>query len=261
MTTTLTPVVHIKDNAVFANSRDVADYFGKQHKNVLRDITEIGSKLSTTEFLPLFRTEAYFDSYGRKQLVFDMTKDGFTLLVMGYTGQKALQFKLRYIAQFNAIEARLREQQLQTRALPQDYSTALRALADVVRERERIEKKKRGVEEKLEATEKILGKYFHDVRTFCRSLPGVHLSRVKMSLYRAGYLYHRKGAYLCYRKYEHLFVERISPTDGKITVFATELGKAELLKLYNRGDLDLKSGSWGALAAQYSLTSGDHLGF
>ncbi|SIT09208.1 phage regulatory protein, rha family [Thalassospira xiamenensis M-5 = DSM 17429] len=40
----------------------------------------------------------------------DMTKDGFTLLVMGYTGKKTMQFKLRYIEEFNRMEAKLKEQ-------------------------------------------------------------------------------------------------------------------------------------------------------
>lgn len=47
------------------------------------------------------------DTYGRNQKVFLMNRDGFTLLVMGYTGEKAMQFKLAYIKQFNAMEKAL----------------------------------------------------------------------------------------------------------------------------------------------------------
>lgn len=58
-----------------------------------------------------------------------MTKDGFTFLVMGYTGSKALQFKLDFIEAFNQMEQALKDQMYR---LPQTYSEALRELADKI---------------------------------------------------------------------------------------------------------------------------------
>lgn len=86
----LAPVVHVKDGTVFANSKDVADYFGKRHADVLRDIhvIETNANLRPSQFNELFRATTYQDRGGRARATFDMTRDGFTLLVMGYTGKK-----------------------------------------------------------------------------------------------------------------------------------------------------------------------------
>lgn len=82
----------IKDGKVFANSRDVAEFFGKEHFNVLRDIRnlEMPSDLKASFFQPVRLP----DKYGREMNAFDMTRDGFTLLAMGFTGKRALEFKL-----------------------------------------------------------------------------------------------------------------------------------------------------------------------
>lgn len=91
-----------------ANSRDVAEHFEKEHKNVVRDIerlgVEIGSKLSVSYFIP----SEYQDSMNRKQTEYLLTRDGFSLLVMGFTGQKALEWKLKYITAFNEMETELK---------------------------------------------------------------------------------------------------------------------------------------------------------
>lgn len=86
-------------------SLDVAATFGKEHKHVMRDIRELGC---STEFNESnFGLIKYTDTTGRKQKAYAMTRDGFTLLVMGYTGELAMRFKEAYIKQFNAMEAAL----------------------------------------------------------------------------------------------------------------------------------------------------------
>lgn len=86
-------------------SLDVADTFGKQHDKVMRDIRELGC---SDEFnIANFGDITYTDSRGRTQKAVVMTRDGFTLLVMGYTGELAMKFKEAYIKQFNAMEAAL----------------------------------------------------------------------------------------------------------------------------------------------------------
>lgn len=94
-----------KEERTAVTSLDVAETFKKEHKNVLRDIETLGC---SNEFNRLnFEPISYTDTMNRKQKAFAMTRDGFTLLVMGYTGEPAMRFKEAYIKQFNAMEAAL----------------------------------------------------------------------------------------------------------------------------------------------------------
>lgn len=96
-----------KEEMTVVTSIDVAETFGKEHKNVLADIRNIQQDISTAEFLALFYEDSYKASNGKNNPMYLMTRDGFTLLVMGYTGEKAMRFKLAYIKQFNAMEKAL----------------------------------------------------------------------------------------------------------------------------------------------------------
>lgn len=94
-----------KEECAAVTSLDVAETFGKAHDKVMRDIRELGcsSEFNAANFGDI----SYVDSAGRKQKASVMTRDGFTLLVMGYTGDLAMRFKEAYIRQFNAMEAAL----------------------------------------------------------------------------------------------------------------------------------------------------------
>lgn len=104
---TRTPIVRLTDtNEAMADSRDVAAYFGKSHKDVLRVIRELQCSLEFRQrnFAP-FKIN---DLTGETTSHVTMTKDGFTFLVMGFTGGRAAIYKERYIAQFNVMEAELK---------------------------------------------------------------------------------------------------------------------------------------------------------
>jgi Rha family phage regulatory protein len=88
------------------SSLDIAETFGKEHRRVLQDIREIGC---SKEFrLHNFVQSSYENSQGKQQPMFLVTRDGFVLLAMGYTGELAMRFKEAYIKQFNAMESALR---------------------------------------------------------------------------------------------------------------------------------------------------------
>jgi len=93
-----------KKEVTVVTSLDVAETFEKEHKHVLEDIRRIGDTLSTAEFSALFYESTYKASNGKSNPLYYMNRDGFTLLVMGYNGEKAMRFKLAYIRQFNAME-------------------------------------------------------------------------------------------------------------------------------------------------------------
>lgn len=92
-----------REERATCTSLDVAETFGKDHKYVLRDIREL--KCSEDFRVSNFGLSKYVNSQGREQPLFVMTRDGFTLLAMGYTGETAMKFKEAYIRQFNAMES------------------------------------------------------------------------------------------------------------------------------------------------------------
>ena len=94
-----------KEEVTVVTSLDVAKTFEKEHRNVLKDIRELNC---SEEFRLLnFVQSDYVNEQKHKQPMFYLTKDGFTLLAMGYTGEKAMKFKEGYIKQFNAMEKAL----------------------------------------------------------------------------------------------------------------------------------------------------------
>lgn len=94
-----------KEEVTVVTSLDVAETFGKEHRRVLQDIRDL--KCSEEFRLHNFVQSNYVNEQGHKQSMFIMTRDAFTILVMGYTGEKAMQFKEAYIRQFNAMEKAL----------------------------------------------------------------------------------------------------------------------------------------------------------
>ena len=89
-----------------ANSLMVSKMFGKNHRDVLKSIRELDCSKEFTE--RNFALSTYKDDTGRKLPMYDMTRDGFTFLVMGYRGKKAAQFKEAYIKRFNEMEKFIR---------------------------------------------------------------------------------------------------------------------------------------------------------
>lgn len=102
-----------KEEVTVVTSLDVAETFGKEHYHVMEDIRAIREKISTPEFSGLFYGDVYTASNGKKNPLYLMNRDGFTLLVMGYTGEKAMRFKLSYINQFNQMESLLKRKMLE----------------------------------------------------------------------------------------------------------------------------------------------------
>lgn len=89
-----------------ANSLIVAQMFERRHDNVLRDIKTLDC---SDEFRRLnFEESSYINEQGKKQPCVNMTRDGFTFLVMGYRGKKAARFKEAYIRRFNEMESFIR---------------------------------------------------------------------------------------------------------------------------------------------------------
>ena len=101
-----------------ASSRQIAESFGKEHRNVMRDIENLMTAgVLKNEQTPMFyKTEYTHEQNGQTYPMYLMNRDGFTLLAMGFTGKAALEWKLRYIQAFNAMEKQLAQRPQLSRA-------------------------------------------------------------------------------------------------------------------------------------------------
>lgn len=125
-------LVTMYNQQAVTTSLQVAKAFGKNHQHVLRDIAVLrdkskglsknGQTLSESE---MFHQATYVHPQnGQEYPIIYMNRDGFTLLAMGFTGDKALQFKLQYIKAFNEMEDQVKFQ------VPSTLPEALRLAAD-----------------------------------------------------------------------------------------------------------------------------------
>lgn len=105
-------LVYLEKEEAVCSSLDVSSCFGKRHDNVLRMIVGL---LKNEETQKMFKKSYYVDGQNKQQYpMYLMNRDGFSLLVMGFTGKKALDWKLKYINAFNQMEKIIRERQSQS---------------------------------------------------------------------------------------------------------------------------------------------------
>ncbi|WP_319764049.1 Rha family transcriptional regulator [Maridesulfovibrio sp.] len=99
----------MENNQPMVSSVMVAERFEKQHKDVLKAIRnlEIPDEFSERNFAPTSIDVAQPNGGTRKERSFNMTRDGFSLLAMGFTGKKAMEWKIKFLEAFNAMEAKL----------------------------------------------------------------------------------------------------------------------------------------------------------
>ena len=120
-----------------ASSRQIAENFEKNHRDVLKAIETLEGGLRKTSHTPMFyKTEYTHEQNGQTYPMYLMNRDGFSLLVMGFTGKAALEWKLKYIAAFNEMEKQLAQR-------PQLSRSELMAQALIAAHEELEEKDKR----------------------------------------------------------------------------------------------------------------------
>ena len=102
-------LVTINGKQVVTSSRNVAEHFEKEHKHVLDSIRAI---LAAENSAAKFFHETTYENRGKQYPEYLMNRDGFALLVMGFTGKAALEWKMKYIDAFNAMEKSIQTPQL-----------------------------------------------------------------------------------------------------------------------------------------------------
>lgn len=127
-------LVIMHNKQAMTTSLRVAEVFGKDHKNVIQSIENLAAEKSAAKFF----AEATYYNRGKQYPMYYMNRDGFTLLAMGFTGKKALQFKISYINAFNSMETQIRTGY----AIPGSYAEALKLAAN---QAEKIEQQKQTI--------------------------------------------------------------------------------------------------------------------
>ena len=106
----MTELVQTRNSKPVTTSLKIAEVFEKMHKNVIQDIETLAIP---EDFGRLnFQPTNYTDKQGKMKKAYEVTRNGFTLLAMGYTGEKAMKFKIAYINAFDAMENALTQQRI-----------------------------------------------------------------------------------------------------------------------------------------------------
>ena len=103
-------VVTIIDGHAVTDSLKIAKIFGRRHDDILRAIRNLLADCPQEFSARNFAGADYIDDQGKPRPMYQISKDGFVLLVMGFTGRQATAFKIAYIAAFNRMEVALLQQ-------------------------------------------------------------------------------------------------------------------------------------------------------
>lgn len=99
-----------QNEKLLVSSLEIACHFGKQHRNVIRAIRRIIRDCPAEKFSLLnFEQRTHLNDRNQKQPMYLLTRDGFVLLTMGFTGKEAFGWKVKYIEAFNAMEAEIQK--------------------------------------------------------------------------------------------------------------------------------------------------------
>lgn len=131
----LQELVQIRNNEAICTSLEVSESFHKRHDRVLRAIDDLIKSLPKNEERSYFWISQRKAADGQMHRIYFMNRDGFSLLVMGFTGKKALEWKLKYIKAFNIMEKHLQEKSTESWRLERKQGKlSRRAETDVIKQ-------------------------------------------------------------------------------------------------------------------------------
>ena len=226
-----------KDGEILASSRDIAERFGKRHTHILDSIKEYAIQISTAEFSALFKPSEYKASNGKSNTEYLMNRDGFSLLVMGFTGKKALEWKLKYIEAFNKMEDALKHQN--EMALPTTYKEALIQLLEKVEENEKLISENQTLLPKAEYHDEVLNKDGLLTTTLIAKDLGMQSAmRLNKVMEFKRIIYKKSGTWHPFAEYEWLITDEYCDYESYTNENAhpslkwTEKGRKWILKNY-----------------------------
>lgn len=133
MTSYKEPMVRRSGNRLITTSLAISHHFGKKHKNIIQAIEQLECSQSFRELN--FKLTSYTTSQNKSLPMYEITRDGFMFLCMGFTGAAAAQWKEKYIAAFNALDEALHQQSISLDALQSELLKARPDWAEMLRYR------------------------------------------------------------------------------------------------------------------------------
>ena len=130
-------LVVMKNQQAVTSSLQIAETFNKNHRDVMKRIRDLTAQNIAVE--KMFVQSTYLNKQGHSQPMYYMNRDGFILLVVGFTGKKAMDFKLKYIEAFNSMENQIRN--YGGFQIPSNMSEALQLAANQAKEMEEMRPK------------------------------------------------------------------------------------------------------------------------
>lgn len=137
-----------QNDQVITTSLLVAETFEKEHRNVLKSIRKLMSATNVA-VAQMFDETTYVNEQGKEQPMFFMNRDGFTLLAMGFSGEKALKFKVDYINAFNEMEAELKSQQTKQLSAAESLLQSVQLLVAHERQLSLLEQKQENMQKAM----------------------------------------------------------------------------------------------------------------
>lgn len=162
-------LVEVKNNTVVVSSLQIAEHFGKEHRSVLKSIKDLLLNiegLHNFEHTPkMFQKSTYIqEQNNQKYPMYLMNRDGFSLLVMGFTGKEALEWKIKYIKAFNAMEQEIQHKEYQASLAKSSENELLRKKVEQLK-KDKFDisiqvdlaiRERRNLETELEIQEKVI---------------------------------------------------------------------------------------------------------
>lgn len=227
----------------------VAQVFGKEHRNVLRDIENLhcSDDFHKRNFEQLFIIKDLPNGGSRKDRYYEITKDGFSFLVMGYNGEKAGQFKEMFITEFNKREALLKSDDY---ILMRSQQILQKRIADAEAEISRLqltneEQRKELVEAapKVEYHDKVLSSQGYLTVNMIAASIGISDRKLNKLLCEWGVQYKESGSYQLYAPYRgkgyakqipYPYRDSMNQIKTKQHLYWTEAGKKFIIELYEK---------------------------
>lgn len=220
----------------------IAETFGKRHDHVLRDIQEL---TCSKEFsLSNFGESEYTNDRGKTYPMYEITKDGFSFLVMGYTGEKAAEFKETFILEFNKRDAMLKSDDYILLRSQEILTNRMKALELVLEQKDRrLELQQTVIRQaapKVEYYEEVLqSESSHLTNTIAKEL-GMSATTLNKRLDIAGIQYKQAGSWVLRAKYQgrgltktktYTFNDNHGKTQTSIQTVWTEKGREFIHKV------------------------------